>query len=267
MAHRLWTFALFVSLAAAQNPTDLFEKAPPDVETALRARISEFFQDHVDGKFRQAEALVADDSKDFYYTANKPKYLNFKITRIEYSDHFSKAKATVLCETMIPVMGFMNKPFPAPIPSYWKLEKGQWYWYIDPNMRNMSPMGKMKAYDGPPAAGAPEAPQMLPNVTDLDSLAHNILNQVAADKSSVRLAGTEPQTVVITNSMPGIVQLEILDGPPAGVAAQLDPKELKPGAKSRLTLRVKPGASAHSGTLNLRVVQTNHVIPVQILAK
>ncbi len=32
----------------------------------------EFYQYHVDSKFRKAEELVADDSKDGFYAANKP---------------------------------------------------------------------------------------------------------------------------------------------------------------------------------------------------
>src|SRR5690348_7261241 len=103
----------FLSLAGvaclfAQEATDLFQKAPPAVDEALRARIKEFFQFHVDSKFRQAEALVAEDSKDFFYSANKPKYLGFEIKNIAYNDDFTKAKATVVTQMVIMAPGFLG---------------------------------------------------------------------------------------------------------------------------------------------------------------
>src|ERR1700726_4555299 len=82
-----------VASALAQNPADLFSKAPPDVEEALRARISKFHQAHVDGKPRRAEEVVAEDSKDFFYDMKKPKALSFEIGKIEYSKDFTEAKA------------------------------------------------------------------------------------------------------------------------------------------------------------------------------
>lgn len=54
---------LFSVVTFAQQSDDLFEKAPPNVDEALRARITEFYQYFVDGKFRDADGLVADDSK------------------------------------------------------------------------------------------------------------------------------------------------------------------------------------------------------------
>ena len=93
-----------------QAATDLFQKAPPAVDEALRARISKFFQAHIDGKFRQAEVLVAEDSKDFFYSANKPKYLGFEIKEIAYSENFTKAKATVVTQMIVMVPGFVGKP-------------------------------------------------------------------------------------------------------------------------------------------------------------
>src|SRR6266404_7983471 len=87
---------LLVAALDAQNTADLFNKPPAEVDQALRARITEFYEYHVKQQFRQAEALVADDSKDFFYSHNKPQYLSFEIVRIEYSKDFTLAKATML---------------------------------------------------------------------------------------------------------------------------------------------------------------------------
>src|SRR5262245_19656348 len=96
---------LSVGVLCAQNTADLFNKPPAKVDKALRARISEFYDDHVKGDFRKAEPLVAEDTKNFFYSQNKPKYLSYDISRIEYSDNFTKAKATVLCEQYVMMPG------------------------------------------------------------------------------------------------------------------------------------------------------------------
>ena len=96
---RKWMLTAFVScavVAAQTKPTDVFEKAPPDVDNALRERVAKFFQAHIEGKFRQAEAVIAEDSKDFYYNMEKQRYLGFEIVRINYSENFTKAAALSL---------------------------------------------------------------------------------------------------------------------------------------------------------------------------
>lgn len=45
--------------------------ASPEVNQALRARIAEFYQEQVGGKFRHAEALVAEETKDYFYSASQ----------------------------------------------------------------------------------------------------------------------------------------------------------------------------------------------------
>jgi len=51
----------------AQNAAAVFAKAPPDVDDALRTRITAFYQAQVEGKPRRVEPMVAEDSKDFFY--------------------------------------------------------------------------------------------------------------------------------------------------------------------------------------------------------
>ena len=62
---------LLGGIALAQEAGNIFEKAPPEVDEALRARITRFYQAFIDGKFRLADALVADDSKDVFFAAEK----------------------------------------------------------------------------------------------------------------------------------------------------------------------------------------------------
>src|SRR5262249_33966210 len=142
--HRFALFVLATGLCFAQNPTDLFTQAPKPVDDALRARITEFLQYHVDGRFRLAEQLVAEDTKDFFYTANKPKYVGFEIRNIQYSDEFTKAKATVVVQQYVLMPGLTDKPLSVPIASYWKIENGKWMWYLDQERLRNTPWGTLK---------------------------------------------------------------------------------------------------------------------------
>jgi hypothetical protein len=45
--------------------------ASPEVDPARSARIGEFYQEQVGGKFRQAEALVAEETKDYFYSPSQ----------------------------------------------------------------------------------------------------------------------------------------------------------------------------------------------------
>jgi hypothetical protein len=254
---RSTSLLMLAAAAYAQSPADLFNRPPADVDQALRARISEFYQDQVDGKFRQAEALVADDTKDLYYNASKTKYLSFEIRRIDYSEGFTRAKAVVLLEQYVMIPQFANKLFKVPTPSTWKLINGQWYWWVDPETLRDSPWGKMTP--GPNSApGAPGALPAIPNAKDIEK---RMAAQVKADRAAVTLKGTEAQEVTITNSAPGQVTISLLGTLP-GVEAKLDRATIGQGEKAILTLRIAGAAKA--GVLSVHVEQSGQVIPIQV---
>ncbi|MGH9667955.1 MAG: hypothetical protein ACRD9L_26355, partial [Bryobacteraceae bacterium] len=76
----LWFFIFgFCGLSLlAQDSAEALDSAPPPVEQALRARITQYFQAYVDGKWRVAERLVADDSIDAFLGADKDRLLSFE---------------------------------------------------------------------------------------------------------------------------------------------------------------------------------------------
>ena len=123
--------AAVVATASAQTASTRFDKAPPNVSDALNARAREFYQDHVTGKYRQAEALVSADSKDGFYAAEKPALMSFTFGDIIYSDKYTKAKVTVVGKMNMMFMGMGGaQVMDVPFPSYWRLEHGKWFWYI-----------------------------------------------------------------------------------------------------------------------------------------
>ena len=254
--HRFAVFALFAALASAQ-PNDPFKPKPPaDADAALRARVQEFFDLHVKGEFRKAEALVAEDTKDFFYSHNKPKYLSCDLTRIDYSENFTKANAVMVCEMYIMVPGFADHPMKVPTPSAWKVENGKWYWWVDQDALKNTPWGRMEP-GAFPARGAPSPPPSMANFPTAESL----FRQIQLDKSSVSLKAGESVEVTIANGAPGLTSLTLL-APLPGVAAKLDKSALQAGEKAVLTLRASKGAK--SGVLNVQVEQTFQLLPIQV---
>jgi hypothetical protein len=253
---------LFVAVLSAQDAADLFNKPPADVDKALRERIGQFYQYHVTKEYRKAEALVAEDTKDFFYERNKPVFLDYEIRKIVYSDNYTKAKAEVFCNMFVPVPGFADRPIKMPVPSTWKVEKdGLWYWYIDQSKLAESPFGTMKA--GPPLAPGQKltdlfgagAPPAIPDTPDA------FLNKVIADKTKIALKVGTPEQITFTNTAPGPMFVSVgnkIDG----IEAAFNETNLKGGDKAVLTLKAAKGAK--SGTLNIRIEPTGEIVPLEI---
>ena len=146
----LWGIACF-----GQDPAALFQKAPPDVEEALRARIQKFYGLYMEGKFRAADALVAEDSKDAFYVAGKRKCRSIDIDTLRFSEDFSKADVMVSCDTdvMVEPVGLIRTP--VPMRTRWKTIDGDWFWYAEPASEPglQTPFGFFKpgTPNGPPA--------------------------------------------------------------------------------------------------------------------
>ncbi len=248
---RFTTLCLCAGLCLAQTPG---EKPPAQVEEALRARAQEFFQDFVDGNFRKGEALVAEDSKDIYYNAQKSKYLSYELKDIQYSDNFTRAKVTAICETQVAIPGFAGQVLKVPVGSNWKLENGQWYWYIDPEELHKTPFGVAHPAPGPRSV-APPAPPAIPPDPGF------ALQKVKADKTTLELKPGVAAQVTFTNTAPGWMSISLLGRIP-NVDVKLDRVNLNAGEKAVMTVQAREGA--RPGTLTIQVEQTNEVIPIQV---
>lgn len=255
--YRFVVLSLWAGVCLAQPPAAPSDAPPPAVDQALRARINEFYQDHVDGKFRQAEALVAEDTKDYYYSLRKPKYQTYEIAVIEYSDGFTRARATVRCEMYVMMPGFEGKPLKVPVSSTWKIVDGQWYWYVEQQV-HQTPFGPMRPGATKPADGNAPA---IPSSEQMQSLSKQLRTLVKADKTAVTLKPGASDHITITNTATGPMTLSIQGSVP-GVDVQIDHLDLKPGGNAVLNLRARDAAK--SGTISVLVEQTNQVIPIQI---
>jgi hypothetical protein len=122
--------ALLSSYGIGQSVTDSSAGLSPS-ELALRERAVQFFQFHIDGKYRLAYDLVALDSRARFYSAQKPRLLSFKITRVEFSKS-DPTQALVVIESQQKIVPPDGRAFVAervPITTWWRFEDGDWKWY------------------------------------------------------------------------------------------------------------------------------------------
>ena len=268
-AGKVLAFSSFVCVlltgASGQQPADLFTKAPPAIDEALRDRISKFFQLQVDGKPRQAEQYVAEDSKDYYYEMQKPRYLSYEIRSISYSDEFTKAKAMIAVEMIINIPQFQNKPMKIPFMTLWKVVDGQWFWYVQPEASLITPFGKMNPGPGKPGEAQAGGPPDMSKTPDILSL----WKQVSADKQGVQLKAHEASSdrVTISSQLAGTVSLQFQPPDVPGLVVKLDRTELKAGEKAVLSFDFKPGENAPRSPLvvNVLVQPINSVISVRVV--
>jgi hypothetical protein len=229
---------LMPCLSAGQDPKDLFEKAPPDVDEALRGRITKFYHSFVDGKYHDAYDMVAEDSKDTFLGSDKYTCTKVEIVKINYSENFTRATTLVSCASEFVARG--NKfPTNIPITGFWKVEGGKWCWYTVPRTQGTSPFGTLRSAPGGPPQAEPVVPEHpLPKMPDLKE----ILSMVKLDKYQVQLSSFEPGSdqVVVTNDMPGQLTLSIEPPSMPGLEVQAERTVLKPHESSKVTFQFKP---------------------------
>jgi hypothetical protein len=231
----IWCSSVF----AQGTPTDVFQKAPPHVDEALRSRISQFLQAHVDGKYRIANELVADDSKDMYFAMEKHRYLGFDIAKIDYTDNFTKATVVASVEVnWRPSARFPASRVKAPYKMLWKVENGEWFWYSVDTGKWDTPFGTMNFKSGQEQSDP--AAQVIAQIKSMDGKA--ILNQIQASKNDVSLRSYEPSSdsVEITNGLPGVVTLVIEPPPVTGLTMKVGTTTLKQGESTKLTFEYEP---------------------------
>jgi hypothetical protein len=253
-------------------PAQTSQKAPPEVDAALRARVAQFYQFEVDGKFNQALQLVAEDTKDLFVGSGKPSYHSFEIRSIQFRDDFSKADVITVVSRLLPIEGFMGHPLPTMMPTRWKLENGQWRLYVDPLTdlpvspfgRPMPPGMAMPALGPPGASGPPGVSRPLP------AMPRNLANPrtLLPDKLSVELKSSGPSSaqVAVSNPSPWPVGLNFFDPKVAGLTVKLDRLTVQPGQKAILSIQSNGGVQIPKTpiTVVVTVPQANQTIPIKV---
>ena len=248
------------------------QTAPPEIDQALRARVTEFFNYHVEGAtgFRKAMDLVAEDTKDYYFSAQKIQFKSFKIDNITYSDHFAKAVVTLSGQRMWQ----LSPQFPAvevtqPMSTSWKIENGKWVWYREAGTdTNLTPMGPSN-----PAALGPGGGKLPPldlSQGGIDKRAADLLKQSSISKSEVTLSASHPSSerLVFHNGQPGSVLLSVEVGAKLeGFSAVLDKANVNAGEDVALKIHYDPASQTDAPrpvTVRVMVAPFNQTFPVTV---
>jgi hypothetical protein len=220
-------------LSAAQIP-----KVPEKVDKALRARATEFFQDHVDGNFRKAIEMVADETQDEYFNSAKTKLKSFKIDDIKYSDKFDKATVTLTISRDWEIR-MQNNVVTLPMVTTWKVEHGKLVWYHNKQGEWLTPMG---ASDYKAITKNSDGTLNIPKINQdtANEAGKSIMQATGVDKLDVRFEQGKPGSdqVVFHNGALGEVELEMTPiDPVPGLIFKFD--KLKVGANGSATLSFK----------------------------
>lgn len=270
--------------ATGNAPPQASEPAPPEVDAALRARVTQFYQLEVAQKFNQALQMVAEDTKDLFVGSSKPTYHSFEIKSIKYSGDHTEAEVMTMVTRLLPIEGFMGRPLPTKMMTRWKVENGQWCYYVDPQ-KDMptTPFGRMGAAGmalpgmAPPRMAArpavlPGDPSSMPGAMPSampPPMPANLPNPRAlnADKGSIQLkvSGPSADQVTISNATPWGVAITLVDPRLPGLTVKLDRLALNPGDKAILHIE-SDGTHIPKNpvTVMVQVQQTRQVIPVKV---
>ena len=251
------SLVLLAAAACAQNapPAETPLKPPPEkVDKALRARIGEFYSLRVAGTFREAEALVAGDTKDYYYSVSKGGILSFEIKSISYFDKYKRASALIYSKRYIMQPGFTDSPMTIPFTDTWKIESGKWVWYVNPETLQGTALGIKLPAAAPgsqPAAGQP-----LPNL----AAALNLAGMVRADRTAVVLKPGETTEIVFSSASPGMAVVS-LEGRPEGFEIKPEQVFLKQNESSKVAIKALGGAA--TSALRFRIDPSGESIVIR----
>lgn len=265
--------------AFAQQAAEV--QAPPQAERDLRARVTAFYDNFLDKSFtpRKAEPFVAEDTKDFYYSAGKSRYQSYRIGKIAFSDNFTKAVVVVVgkMERLIAGQAVMMD---VPQDTHWKIEDGEWRWTYHPEDYALTPMSTKNppfASDGSVAnAGSGVKPK---NVTPegVRNAGLSLLQQqpMKLEPELIKMNPDQAASaeVVFTNGADGDIQIA-LDGPTVqGLKVSLDKTTVPAHGTAVIALRYDPTASGDvkgawqpKGVIPFRLIVApfNRVFPLNL---
>ena len=262
-ATRLLIFAGIGSLLhAQQSATSLFNRPPDGVEENLRERVSEFYNLQKDGKFRQAEQLVCEDSKDAYYNSKKTRWLSVELLSILFEDEFRTAKVVNALEGEMNIgTGVAKTRLPAA--TIWKVDGDRWCMFIPPpsNQVSKTPFGDMKR-------AIANAGSVDPNAKEVRVDQSSVMSGVNLSKQELILkhGKRSSDSLVVENHLPGVVDLQLVEPSMPGLKLHLTQTRLRANEKCTLeaTYDPNPEADVSDLQLTLTVEPLSKRIPIRI---
>ena len=207
----LLVFGLVAHSVAAQPGASVFEKAPPVLDEALRKRATAFYQAHVDGKTRQAMALVAEEAADAFFDMQKPKLMSFEIQQVKYGKGFKEASVLVLAEREVAVPFGGLQVMKVPMESYWKQvgkDQGtEWRWFIPKSDCKDTPFGCVPTTG---SASAEEAKKIKERLSAIGSMP-KLDGEFGFDRNMLEMGSGDEAELTFKNGFTGYVSLKYLE--------------------------------------------------------
>ena len=248
---------LLFPVAAA---TAFAQQQPPEAaaaEAAVRSRAQEFFQMQVDKKYRQAESMVADESKDAYYDGRKFNIKSFDIQKIVLSDNNTRAQVTMKAKVTLMMAGAGTVDLDVPSTTDWKRQGDQWVYVIAPDIE--TPFGKMNPQAGQAAAPTLDKTGKAPDIKSL-------MNAVKLDREMILMTSGSSEVATITNDLPGEVILEMPNQQLGGVTLAADKTHLGKGEKATLRFTAE-GTVAEKHDFQINVMPLGTMLTVHVEVK
>lgn len=255
----------FCAAAAEETEPKYSASAPAAVKESLEARVRTFYELFQGGKFRDAEAIVAEESRDIFYVAPKSRIFGFDIKSLTFTEDFQSAKAFVACKMVVPMLG--SQTFDIPVTSEWRWQNGDWFIRFGPRVSPdgtiQTPFGPMKSNadtGAPPSGGTPPPAVLRPTLESLKEM-------FSVDRSELRMSGSEPgeQTISIRNRAAGALNLSMRSSLPPGLQVEL-PERVEAGAEGEVRFVYTPGEEPLEGrhSVELIVLPLNQVLKISI---
>jgi len=265
MRRRIALSAIFLPMLAFGQQQTPAEQA----EAVLRARVTEFLQYHVEGNFRKAYDMVAEDTKDDYFNSGKAQLLSFKVDDVKLDGDLTKATVTATMSKMAMLVGELI-PMTVHSTTTWKIENGKWVWYTDAKDKLASPGPSLPP--GAVPAATPAAGGGIPQNLDEKAIvaaAQSILQEVSVDKKEVTLAAdkTSEGKVIFHNGMTGSVQLELSLPEVPGLTVKTTQPIVRAGADMPVLFHYEPvDGSRSTGPVTVRVTvqPLNQVFAIRV---
>jgi hypothetical protein len=247
----------------------IFQKAPPEIERALRERVDLFLQAHLTQDWGKALQAVHPESVNAFIGADKMKFRAYKIVAITWEENYTSAKVVIDYDTEFFFPGFGKRDVHVPLTSQWKLKDNQWYWYavpFNPERGKTTPFGAMFRESG--EKGVPgEAPDISKMIASGPSLAE-LRSRVTIDKPEVLLQSHVPSegTIKVSSKFDGPVHLKVeVDDLPC-LTWSIDKTVLEPGETATVRFACKPETPVKKpdGRATITVEEIAKVMPVQI---
>jgi hypothetical protein len=243
MKQFVWAASILLAVSiifASEKQSSPFRKAPPEVEEALRVRVERFYSLFKEGKFRQAEDSVTEESKDLFYNSPKKALMGFEVVSLTFNDEFTEANVLVNVDTMFPLMG--ATPFKVPVAGKWRWVNDDWFLHME-SRDNKSPFGEMKGQQGNSGGSATVQGAFAGGARGIKPEAFN--NMYALNRKVVKFPAANSdqpveRTVTFANSGPVRLTLELQGPEIPGLEVEVGEGKLEPGDRREIMFRYHP---------------------------